>query len=68
MPARNLAHVSGVYLELARKFGKPSTRHPIVDVDLVVVVDLDGDGGVDLVGEGVDRRVESGRNRGRPCR
>ena len=27
-------------------------------------MDLDGDGGVDLVG-GVDRRVESGRNRGR---
>ena len=54
-------------VELARKFGEPSTRHPIVDVDLVVVVvvDLDGDGGVDLVGGAVDRRVESGRNRGR---
>ena len=32
---------------------------------MVVVVDVDGDGGVDLVGGGVDRRVESGRNRGR---
>jgi hypothetical protein len=29
-----------------------------------VVVDIDGDGGVELVGGGVDRRVESGRNRG----
>ena len=36
-----------------------------MDVDVVVVVDLDGDGGVDLDGGGVDRRVESGRNRGR---
>jgi len=27
-------------------------------------VDIDGDGGVELVGGGVDRRVESGRNRG----
>ena len=31
---------------------------------MVVVVDIDGDGGVELVGGGVDRRVESGRNRG----
>jgi len=39
-------------LEPARKVREPSTRHPDVDVvvDLVVVVDLDGDGGVDLVG------------------
>ena len=36
-----------------------------VDLDLVVVMDLDGDGGVDLVGGAVDRRVESGRNRER---
>ena len=27
-------------------------------------MDIDGDGGVELVGGGVDRRVESGRNRG----
>ena len=33
-----------------------------MDVDVVVVVDLDGDGGVDLVGGGIDRRVESAKH------
>jgi hypothetical protein len=58
-------------LELARKFGEPSTRHPIVDVDLVVVVvvDLDGDGGVALVGGGaLTVELNPDATAGEPCR
>ena len=54
--------------EAMRRLAQPGHMSAIVDVDLAVDVDLDGDGGVDLVGEGVDCRVESGRNRGERCR